>query len=730
MIKNVIDSISENISLLEETNRKFEQVIRESLKVQCKQPDEFNGNDDNYDIIDFLESFDRYCQFYNVENKYKSNLFATFLGQSPLKAYECLKKEIQDDFNLVRQYFLKEYMSWGQRYLRKQKLYKRKMGLSESVRTYFLYLHREAMKLEVSDSEVQYIFINGLPKKIQKHVLLQTPSNLQAAFKAALAKESEIDFVKQEQEKSSSERIIQVKVASPIYRKKRESKFTEGELSTGPVKDMKFIPKGKFKAKQIPILEQKSGRDNVKIPMLFRSISKIDTDPTKNLFTKRNIISHSKITTNKEHIEIVKPVQNLVSTEKKQTKASEMNKIAESQNKASCCERGKIKGKTTETRQRLEMKEIENEIENEYQNVDECLNLSKENYHKIQDKQDEQPTLNFEYDKDQLKSKGKLPDLKRYYEQVKIKGKINETTQGLGVYKIENKIENNEKQNADECLNLSKGNFDRKMKDKQDKQPTLNFGDKGQLKSDIKNSALPANEEEESENFVSEVLLPLEKLNDSEYPDTSDVKDSKNVKTHNAGVSEKNSKEKEMAHIVKEKEKLSHFNSSQIVDEVASNFGTERKQGKKTEEMQKQEKIKVKNEIKIACFKKISKLSVNKCFISIFISLLIALHTSKTPFKTNGNIESFIFNSNGDLFGLNIEYTNMIRDTINIVCMAILFVWNAYRVVKICKCHTCGPGKVKEWYFQSQKVLLLLKAVFKDDYSQKERYSKPIGLLF
>ena len=61
LIKRMIDSIELQLKSQIEISDKISQILDQELKFRIKEPQEFNADNDEYDIFDFLVKFDVYC---------------------------------------------------------------------------------------------------------------------------------------------------------------------------------------------------------------------------------------------------------------------------------------------------------------------------------------------------------------------------------------------------------------------------------------------------------------------------------------------------------------------------------------------------------------------------------------------------------------------------------------------------------------------------------------------
>ena len=190
------------------TNQRVAEMIDEHCRVKIKEPKEFKG-EDSYDINDFLGQFDRYCRLNRVADETKALLFSTYLGTQPLQYYESLDGAIKANFGRLRQSFIAEYNPENRKFHRRQRLSRRKMKETESVKDFYISLQTEARKLEYPDEGTLQLFIEGLAPEIKEHVLLQAPNTINEAYRHAQAKESAMES-RMEEENSTTRQLLPV----------------------------------------------------------------------------------------------------------------------------------------------------------------------------------------------------------------------------------------------------------------------------------------------------------------------------------------------------------------------------------------------------------------------------------------------------------------------------------------------------------------------------------------
>ena len=190
------------------TNERVAQMIDEHSRVKIKEPKEFKG-EDSYDINDFLGQFDRYCRLNRVADETKALLFSTYLEAQPLQFYESLDAAIKANFVRLRKSFIAEYNPENRKFHRRQKLSRRKMKETETVKDFYISLQTEARKLEYPEGGTLQVFMEGLAPQIKEHVLLQAPNTIEDAYRHAQAKESAMESMAEE-EKSTTKKLLPV----------------------------------------------------------------------------------------------------------------------------------------------------------------------------------------------------------------------------------------------------------------------------------------------------------------------------------------------------------------------------------------------------------------------------------------------------------------------------------------------------------------------------------------
>ena len=191
------------------TDERFATLLADNRKVRLKEPKEFKGEED-YDINDFLNQFDKYCEFNAVTDAQKSVLFSSFLGSEPLRFYDGLENRVKANFDLVRQSFVAEYNPANHRFYKRQQLRQRKKKEDESVREFKREIQTQGRKLNIGEDDLLQLFMEGLPNKLKKYVITQAPTTLEAAYTAALAKESALISTSGEEDSSDVDKLIPV----------------------------------------------------------------------------------------------------------------------------------------------------------------------------------------------------------------------------------------------------------------------------------------------------------------------------------------------------------------------------------------------------------------------------------------------------------------------------------------------------------------------------------------
>ena len=112
------------------TNTRMETLLKDNRKVRLKEPKEFKG-EENYDINDFLNQFDKFCEFNGVAAENKSVLFSSFLGPEPARFYNGLEAGVRNNFDTVKDRFTTEYNPVNHKFYKRQQLNRRKKKDSE-----------------------------------------------------------------------------------------------------------------------------------------------------------------------------------------------------------------------------------------------------------------------------------------------------------------------------------------------------------------------------------------------------------------------------------------------------------------------------------------------------------------------------------------------------------------------------------------------------------------------
>ena len=232
------------------TDERFATLLADNRKVKLKEPKEFKG-EENYDINDFLAQFDKYCEFNGVKNAQKSVLFSSFLGSEPLRFYDGLDNAVKANFNLLRQSFVAEYNPANHRFYKRQQLRQRKKKEGESVREFKRDIQTQGRKLNIGEDDILQLFMEGLPNKIKEYVITQAPANLEAAYTAALAKESALISTAEGEGDSEVGKLIPI--LSSLAKNLTEKKPENQRLNFAKRDDISEMQKVKQRLKKLEL---------------------------------------------------------------------------------------------------------------------------------------------------------------------------------------------------------------------------------------------------------------------------------------------------------------------------------------------------------------------------------------------------------------------------------------------------------------------------------------------
>ena len=152
--------------------------------LRLKQP-RFEGRK-NENIRHFISRFEKYATHQQVEQENYTDCLGLFLEGQALEVYDYTRRQNEEiEYEDLKAALIDRFDEEQFSLLIRNRLYSRKLKPSEKISDYYNDLLSLSAKIELSENDFLYIFINGLTSQIREHVICKCPTTLAEAVKIA-----------------------------------------------------------------------------------------------------------------------------------------------------------------------------------------------------------------------------------------------------------------------------------------------------------------------------------------------------------------------------------------------------------------------------------------------------------------------------------------------------------------------------------------------------------------
>ena len=166
-------------------------------------------------VKNFFSRFEKFARHRNVGGNEILELLGLLLEEDALEQYDIIiaREDPQgiDGYRNVKESIVERFDSEESKMAIRAKLTNRKLRPGESVTQYYWSIEKECNKLDnMSESEILFLFLNGLSMEMKNYVLLNEPENLREAFK--LSKNYEMVHRMSEKNETDEEMMSETKM--------------------------------------------------------------------------------------------------------------------------------------------------------------------------------------------------------------------------------------------------------------------------------------------------------------------------------------------------------------------------------------------------------------------------------------------------------------------------------------------------------------------------------------
>lgn len=132
----------------------------------------------------FFSKFEKLCAHHNIGEDDQAELLPLTLEGVALEYYDNLMLRHENGLNYeqLKNLLIARFHDEKTRLLIRSKLNKKTLKPSETVQEYFAEMDKEASKIQLSDEDFIFCYIQGLPLAMKKYICLQSPTTINEVF--------------------------------------------------------------------------------------------------------------------------------------------------------------------------------------------------------------------------------------------------------------------------------------------------------------------------------------------------------------------------------------------------------------------------------------------------------------------------------------------------------------------------------------------------------------------
>ena len=134
----------------------------------------------------FFSRFEKFMEFCSIrQDNEKTLCLSLMIFDKALEFFDSIIKRDDLSYCEIKEYFMTCFNRDDIKMVARSKLYRRKLGQSETVTEFYSHLIIQKGKFDLSEDETLFIFLNGLGQNMKQDIAIKNPINANVAFQMA-----------------------------------------------------------------------------------------------------------------------------------------------------------------------------------------------------------------------------------------------------------------------------------------------------------------------------------------------------------------------------------------------------------------------------------------------------------------------------------------------------------------------------------------------------------------